>query len=412
MARLSDRAFKVIELEIESLHNQGVIDKLDSIILFSRLQTLQAESGKHLTRIQIWDNLCDVIPDINPKVLTSVAANGKNLSDIRISAGVGATAVLVASTFGMGSTTASTNAPTLPVSQVSWGEVKSAANAGNQVESRAENPLVKPLSLKARFTKTRVKASESNAFIQAKRLGWQAALMGRNPPHSSQHWRETAALWRQAIVYLDQVPKSYADYAAVEDKIAFYQRNLAEVEDRRVAATARENSAQALNPTPSSREKGPQFSVAEVDDLAIARRHGWQAALASQSAPYPAQKWVDISRLWKTALHHLEQIPTDSTQYAEAQRIKSTYQQNLEAVRQRYRQEQAASQSVASLQAALNEIEQSGLPYQARNRQNQAILTKLRAIPTGTDAYLQAQNAIIQVNKSEIGGNKKLAASY
>ncbi|PZO19061.1 MAG: hypothetical protein DCF25_08970 [Leptolyngbya foveolarum] len=408
MARLSDRAFKVIELEIESLHNQGVIDKLDSIILFSRLQTLQAESGKHLTRIQIWDNLCDVIPDIDPKVLTSVAANGKNLSDIRISAGVGVTAVLVASTFGMASTTASTNVPILPVSQVSQGK----AEAGNQVESRAENPLVKPLSLKARFTKTRVKASESNAFIQAKRLGWQAALKGQNPPHSSQHWRETAALWRQAIVYLNQVPESYVDYAAVEDKIAFYQRNLAEVEGRRVAAIARENSAQALNPTPSSREKVPQFSVAKVDDLAIARRHGWQAALASQSAPYPAQKWVDISHLWKTALYHLEQIPPNSTQYAEAQRIKSTYQQNLEAVRQRYRQEQAASQSVASLQAALNEIEQSGLPYQARNRQNQAILTKLRAIPTGTDAYLQAQNAIIQVNKSEIGGNKKLAASY
>lgn len=45
MARLSDRAFKVIELEINNLHNQGVIDKLDSIILVARLQTLQAESA-------------------------------------------------------------------------------------------------------------------------------------------------------------------------------------------------------------------------------------------------------------------------------------------------------------------------------------------------------------------------------
>lgn len=413
MARLSDRAFKIIELEIESLHNQGVIDKLDRIILFARLQTLQAESGRHLTRVQIWDNLCDVIPDIDPKVLTSVAANGKNLSDVRISAGIGVTAVLVTSTFGMGVTMASMNVPMLP-SQASRGEVevKGDSKAANQVKHRVENPMMKRLSLEARFTKTSAKASESNAFIQAKRLGWQAALKGQNPPHSAQHWRETAALWRQAIVYLNQVPETQADYATVEEKIAFYQRNLAEVEGRQMAAIAQETPVQVLNPDPSEQANSPQFSVTEVDDLAIARRYGWQAALASQNAPLPAQKWADISRCWKTALHYLEQVPADSPQYAEAQRIKATYQQNLAAVRQRYRQEQVASQSVASLQAALGEVEQSGLSHQAREQQNQAILTKLQTIPVGTDAHVQAQRAIAQVNKNGISGDEKIVASY
>ena len=412
MARLCDRAFKVIELEIESLHNQGIIDKLDRVILFARLRTLQAESGRHLTRIQIWDNLCDVIPDIDPKVLTSVAANGHNLSDVRISTGIGATAVLVASTFGIGSTTASINIST-PVSQINQSAVKSGAKAENSVDSRVKNPIVKPLSLKARFTRTSAKASvESNAFIQAKRLGWQAALKGQNPPHSAQHWRETAALWRQAIVYLNQVPTRYADYAAVEDKIAFYQRNLAEVEGRRVAAIARENPVQVLQPVPFEQANAPQFSAAEGDHLAIARRYGWQAALASQNAPLPAQKWADISRRWKTALHHLEQIPAASAQYAEAQQVKATYQQNLAAVRQHYRQEQVASQSVASLQAALGEVEQSGLSHQAKARQNQAIFTKLRAIPVGTDAYFQAQGVIAQIDENGISGDEKIVASY
>ncbi len=419
MARLSDRAFKVIELEINNLHNQGVIDKLDSIILVARLQTLQAESGKHLTRIQIWNHLCDVIPEIDPKVLTSAAANGENLSDIRISAGVGATAVLVASMFGMGSTTASTSTPILP-SQMSQGAakgtdksaVKSAAKAENQVESRAQNPISQPLSLKARFTRASAGASESTALIQAKQLGWQAALRGQNPPHSAQHWQETAALWQQAIVYLHQVPKRYADYAAVEAKIAFYQRNLAEVEGRRMAAIAQERSAQLSKPEPSVQTNAPHFSTTDMDHLAIARRYGWQAALASQKAPFPAQKWADISRGWKTALHHLEQVPIDSPQYTEAQQVKITYQQNLAAVQQRYRQEQVASQSVASLQAALDEIEQSGLSRQTKERQNQAILTRLRAIPAGTDAYLQAQSAISQINSSEIRPTKTIAASY
>ncbi|MGB3765544.1 MAG: hypothetical protein WA947_03220, partial [Phormidesmis sp.] len=342
MARLSDRAFKVIELEIDDLHNRGVIDKLDSIILVARLCTLRAEAGKHLTRTQVWDNLCDVIPDIDPKVLTSAAASNKGLSDVRISVGVGATAVLVASTFGMKATTASVDVsaltPTLAVADVSQDEAQGKRKDASRAESRAENPIMKRLPLKARFTRTGEKASESPAFIQAKDLGWQAALKGKNPPHSAQHWRETAALWQQAIVYLHQVPERSANYEVVEAKIAFYEKNLEEIEGRRAMAIARENSPQVLNPTPSAQMNVPQFSSTDADHLAIARRHGWLASLASQNAPYPARKWADISRHWKTALHHLDQVPAESAQYAEAQQVKAIYQKNLAAVRQRYLQ--------------------------------------------------------------------------
>lgn len=73
MPCLSDRAFKIIEVEINNLHNQGTVDQLDRAILFSRLRTLQARPGKPLTRGQIWDELSDIIPDIELKVLTSAA---------------------------------------------------------------------------------------------------------------------------------------------------------------------------------------------------------------------------------------------------------------------------------------------------------------------------------------------------
>ncbi len=421
MARLSDRAFKVIELEIDDLHNRGVIDKLDSIILVSRLCTLRAEAGKHLTRTQVWDNLCDVVPDIDPKVLTSAAASNKGLSDVRISVGVGATAVLVASTFGMKATTASVDisalSSTLPVADVSQDAAQGNQKDGNRAEgrvesrtgSRAANPIMKRLSLKARFTRTGEKASESAAFIQAKDLGWQAALKGKNPPHSAQHWRETAALWQQAIVYLHQVPKRAANYEVVEAKIAFYEKNLEEIEGRWAVAIARENSPQVMNPAPSTQVNVPQFSSTVADDLAIARRHGWQASLASQNAPHPARKWADISRHWRTALQHIDQVPAESAQYAEAQQVKAIYQKNLAAVRQRYLQEQAASQSVASLQAALGEIKRSGLSHQAQAQQQQAILNRLSAIPVGTDAHSQAQRAIAQISASS---DEKIAASY
>ena len=408
MARISDRAFKVIELEIASLHNQGVIDKLDSIILSSRLTTLRAESGKHLTRAQIWDNLCDVIPDIEPKVLTGAAASGRSLSDVRISVGVGATAVLVASTLGMESTTASVNAPVLSDSQTAQAVADDQSQDQSKAGGLAENPILKRLPLAARFTNAKAMSPEPAVLKQAKGLGWQASLKGKNPPHSSQHWRETATLWRQALVYLNQVPQSYADYAAVEEKIAFYQRNLAEIEGRQATAIARERAAQMQNPAPGGQTAAPKFSTAtaETDYLAIARRHGWQASVDAQDAPHPARQWASVSRTWKKALHNLEQVPTDSAQYEEAQRVKATYQQNLAQVREHYRKEQAASQSVASLQAALGEIERSGFLPQVKQRKAEAIAVKLRQIPVETDAYLQAQEAIATVNDG------KIAASY
>lgn len=410
MSRLSDRAFKVIELEIASLHNQGIIDKLDSIILSSRLTTLQAESGKHLTRAQIWDNLCDVIPDIEPKVLTSAAASGRSLSDVRISVGVGATAVLVASTLGMESTTASIEVPVLSDLQAGQEVADRQSQDGRKTSGLAENPILKRLPLAARFTNAKAMSAEPAVLKQAKGLGWQASLKGKNPPHSSQHWRETAKLWRQALVYLNQVPKSYADYAAVEEKIAFYQRNLSEIEGRQTAAIARERAAQIQNPAPGGQAAIPNFSkvskVAETDYLAIARRHGWQASVDAQDAPHPARQWASVSRTWKKALHNLEQVSADSAQYEEAQRVKATYQQNLAQVREHYRKEQAASQSVASLQAVLDEIERSGFLPQVKQRKAEAIAVKLRQIPVETNAYLQAQEAIATINAG------KIAASY
>lgn len=408
MSRLSDRAFKVIELEIATLHNQGIIDKLDSMILTSRLRSLQAQPGKHLTRSDVWENLCDVIPDIEPKVLTSAAASGRSLSDVRISMGVGAAAVLAASALGMESTTASVDIPFFSDNPSDEGAIDSRAKRENEGRTVAQNPILKRIPLAARFTGASAASSEPAALKQAKALGWQAALQGKNPPHSSLHWRETATMWRQALVYLNQVPQNYKDYSAVEEKIAFYKRNLEEIEGRVAMATARERTTQVQNPAPGGQAAAPKFSrLAEVDYLAIARRHGLQASLDGKDAPHPARKWASVSRTWKKALRNLEQVPADSAQYEEAQQVKAFYQQNLAQVQARYRQEQAAGQSVASLLAALVEIEESGLLHQVKQRQAQAIAAKLQQIPAGTHAHLQAQEAIAQIN-----GSADVASSY
>ena len=402
MPRLSDRAFKIIELEIQDLHNQGAIDKLDKAILVSRLQTLQAGTGKPLSRAQIWEALSDIIPGIDLKVLTSAAYPEKGSPKVTLSLGLGAAAVLVASTAGMEATTASVGASDSSPETLSASQDE--VSRQTQETRYVAQPVAKVETSQPRFSWGRkravAKSPETDAFAEAKRLGWQAALNGQNPPYSAQHWQETATMWRQALVYLNQVPRSHSSYAMVPEKIEFYQKNLKEVERRIAGAIAREKS---------EKQQAAQTVKPEEDYLAIARRYGYQAALAGKKAPHPASEWAEISRTWRTALLTLDKISPEHSQYAEAQQVIAEYQQNLEAVRQRYRQEQSASQSVASLRAALVEIQRSGRHRQTKQAQIQAIRAKLQAIPSGTDASLQAQKVLGEMGQSGGGVGSAIA---
>lgn len=334
--------------------------------------------------------------------------------------GIGAAAMLLASTMGMEATTASVADASVSQSGRQDELSKQAQNA-----RQAAKPVVKVGSLMAKFTskpaqrniatsaEVSTEIAAVNSFEVAKSLGWQAALKGQNPPHSAQHWAETADLWRRAIAHLNQVPKRDRSYDLVRPKLTFYQNNLKEIESRQASA-ARENALQARTSAPSVSEAMPQFSsqlsfqsakagVAEGDYLVIARQQGWQAAQAGQNAPHRTKEWANIARIWKAALLNLDQISPEHPQYAEAQQVKAEYQENLEIVRQRYRQEQSAGQSVASLQAALSEMERLGLSGQTKRTQAQAIRHKLRLIPAGTVAYKEAQKIVSRLNSVENG---------
>jgi len=80
--------------------------------------------------------------------------------------------------------------------------------------------------------------------------------------------------------------------------------------------------------------------------------------------------------------------------YAEAQQVKARYQQNLNMIRDRYQQEQAATQRLRSLQANLTELNNSTTPSAAKYSQLEAIVTKLQTIPPGTQAHKLAQPLI------------------
>ncbi|MGB3787464.1 MAG: hypothetical protein WA949_05600 [Phormidesmis sp.] len=269
---------------------------------------------------------------------------------------------------------------------------------------------------------------QESAFEKARAFGWQAALKGQSPPNTPQHWGEVALLWQQAIYFLDQVPASDPNYAAAREKQAVYEQNLQQIMVRQLAAltTALTTEAKQVAAVSTTQVPGRDVSrrevtqvappVVEEDWVAIAKKQGWQAAIASQNAPHPVEKWADISRLWQNALQTLEKIDTQSSQNAEAQVIKAQYQENLSAIRKRYQIEQITAQRLQSLQATLREIERSS-PVATNNKRTQlvAIIGRLRTIPQGTTAYSPAQRLIAtttaELNNLPVGPLPRIATA-
>lgn len=412
MPRLSDRAFQIVRSEIERQYSDDPGNQIECVILLARLESLRIYQGEPLTSFEIWETVSDILPNFNQRILRKAArANAKEDIEespplLGVSLGISAVAALVATAIGLDSMADSQPNHSSQPDVETVEALKTAKTVTVEAMDTSAQPqalnVQQPISLNLgrAFSKVRYQADR---FETAMSLGWQAALNSQNPPHSAQHWGETAALWDSAIEQLEQVPPQNKNYQQAQLKKTAYQHNLQEIKGRQTAALTLEQAqatAQKVTQAAPDAEQALRFSSQlsgkssgqrREDPLAIAKRYGWQAALASQNAPHPPEKWADISRLWQTALLTLDTIDTDYPGYAEAQQVKARYQQNLSEIRDRYQQEQNATQRVQSLSATLVEMDSSITPDLTRYIQLESIMSKLKAIPVGTQAHVKAQ---------------------
>lgn len=442
MPRLSDRAFEIVKREIERHYGEDPGDQIERVILLARLESLRLHQGKPMTRIEIWEVLSDIAPDFNQKVLREAEkVDTESFPLLGVSMGVGAVTVLLAAAVGMDSTADGGTTPWLKAFSQTDPPPPSnqTAKAKGTVETSARpQVLTDQRPVWVNFGKVSDKTqtqAQVDPFETAKSIGWQAALKSQNPPHSAQHWGETAALWSSAIEQLEQVPRQNESYQQAQLKKKVYEQNLQEIRARQTEAMKLAR-AQATKQTAKQTAKGqdtplkgnlktaqaatinaeqtPRFSGQTTgqptvqttvqntgkrpeDPLKVAKRYGWQAALASQNAPHSSEKWADISRIWQTALLNLDNIDAASPSYAEAQQVKARYQQNLSEIRDRYQQEQSAAQRIQSLNATLIEMDSSIEPNMTKYSQLKSIMGKLKAIPAGTQAHAKAQEMIANV---------------
>ena len=474
MSRLSDRAFHIVRAEIERRYTERPADQIERVILLSRLEALRERKGPPMTRVQIWEVLSDVAPNFDQKVLMEAESVEADSPLIGVSIGVGAVAVLVATAIGMDASVNKDDTEALVVNDAASSQVQDKVQLLSEAQTvsqeadysqTATDPEMDRVAaqrvvsqktttqeainkgianqsektgvvrsaegartLRSRFSKLinwnprkkEAPIAVDSALEAAESLGWQAALRSQNPPHGVQYWKETAALWEEAIAELSKIPPRSADYIQAQKKKITYQANLKEINKRQEMAAARaerkaleasQRATPATGAQTTTRTVGPenvanpQFSNSSpsepsqttpvVDPVKAAKEYGWRAAVASQNAPHPPEKWADISRLWQTALSKLDNIDVEHPRYEEAQRVKAAYQLNLAAIRDRYQREQTATQSLQSLQASLTELNGSLKSDAVKYGQMEAILEKLKTIPVGTEAHRQAQKLIV-----------------
>ncbi|PZU96122.1 MAG: hypothetical protein DCE90_10245 [Pseudanabaena sp.] len=79
----------------------------------------------------------------------------------------------------------------------------------------------------------------------AEEFAKKATESGRNPPHSSDRWSQTAAMWQEAIDRLEAIPtEELQGYTEIQKKLASYRANLSEV---KIRLTNENESVQALD---------------------------------------------------------------------------------------------------------------------------------------------------------------------
>ncbi|MBD1910316.1 hypothetical protein [Leptolyngbya sp. FACHB-8] len=120
----------------------------------------------------------------------------------------------------------------------------------------------------------------------------------------------------------------------------------------------------------------------------------------SQKGPHNSETWQEITALWHDAINRLDAIPPENPFYRTAQRQKQQYEENLERHRQSLTSEEAAqaflnmAKQAIQIAEARQQIAQSLDQWQLVRVTWQVVVNRLREVPAGTYAAMDAQRLL------------------
>ncbi len=203
-------------------------------------------------------------------------------------------------------------------------------------------------------------------------LGYQAALLSQDPPHTLEEWQQMEALWLEAIAELEAIDPENPAYTLARSKLREYRQNLAAVQQRGILerrGAEQVETAQLAADVARSREREAQGVT------------GWEQAYSS----------------WRYAVGALMRVPPQTTAQRDARQLFQTYGPRLSNVEQRHRQEQVAQRLHEQALKLADEarIAQDAQQWDSAITQWQQAIAYAQQIPENT-AYSDQSQPLIQ----------------
>lgn len=423
MPRLRDRAFKILQAEVQKCSGSDLASQVQRDIVLKRLEKMRIQPGP-LVSLEELRAAVDILPKFNEKVLKAAARANRPPGPwpkIKFTA-----VLLIGATGGL-------YVLNLPYPMIRWpvartvpilllpsyismdyhyrqaiARVEQADQLINQSSSPADLTLGETRLKKAakhldalpvwflgywpqhtfwygwhftfdEFQAARASVGRMEAKLfqekQAQTLmnqGEQALKTARQRHQQAKTTAERSteiAAWQAALDILRQIPPETLAGRTAQVKLVAYTRDYEQVAGF-VAGNARSGTLI---------EAAQEFASA--------------ATQVAQKLPQTAAKWTQAADLWQKAIERLEEIPVEDPGYASAQKLLATYHTNLGTVQTQLQAEQEAVEALQQAQDSSQDLVANSASLD-RNQvigQLHGVINQLETIPSGTTAYSEAQ---------------------
>lgn len=390
MQRLNNRAYQILQKEIQKCTKNSPLSTLEQKMLLEELEKLRIEQGSPATMEELRKLIIPTYPKFSEKVLKAAAKANKPASILfKIFAGlvVGISGLVMLGGVGL----------IVLVSLLSSTETKpTTQNSTTPSEATSTTPseTTPTLNTEEHYQQAKQLLDQAEPLINQAKVTADLALGEETLNQAKQHIDELPV---SQTVSQTQTVSTTRRKKPRRSKQNYQQQT--SNDERFVAIVSRFEQMQA-----QVLEKKQNLVVENEKNntlIQAAKQFSWQAAKASQNPPHSAAKWQEIENLWQQAIRRLEEIPVGNPGYAEAQKLMATYQANAGSVKTRRQLEQ---ESLQSLEGAQNQIESllAKTPTDAKSVDRnqtissiQSIINELEKVQKGTTSYQKAQELLL-----------------
>lgn len=214
----------------------------------------------------------------------------------------------------------------------------------------------------------------------------------------------------EAKKHLDEMPTSYTVSSAQEtytrpskrrskrrytEQTVYYSQSVSSDRNEQLASIRSRFDQLHANVTALKAQQVRNSSL-----IKAAQEFALTAAKAGQNPPHSAATWQGIESLWQKAIDRLEEIPVESPNYIQAQKLLATYQANLKTVHARWQAQQESVEAFERAQAYIKSLlantpaDAASLDRSYTIGQLQAIINELKNVQHGTTAHMEAKHLL------------------